>query len=270
MFIEEALLALLFVYVSIFLLLGATKGRKWLKGYSSKSSKYLFHSVEVVLTLAGLAITALALFIGFGLQNLGQLSSIIQFFSISFVTLTLSAVFVRYPRRVYRFMADILADTGILAIGCGFLAFSGSHLQNYVGIVLTYGTFIVVFVLLSSINFHKYYKYWTSLVEETDSGDKTTRERDNVQLWISGIMLGVFGNMLVSACVEIVNSSGFKQSLWTVVLALSWIFFMGTISQAARVFVISTRGIRIITYAFLALIVVWALIVHFGLPLLIS
>jgi len=92
---------------------------------------------------------------------------------------------------------------------------------------------------------------------------------ENVQAWLSGIMLGVLGNFLVPAVVEITNSSGFKQNLWTVVLAFSWVIFMGTLSQSIRVLNLPTRGIRIVTYAFLAFLVVWTLIVYFVLPLII-
>lgn len=96
------------------------------------------------------------------------------------------------------------------------------------------------------------------------------QRRENTRLWIYGIILGVFGNMLVSACVEIVNTSGFLQSLWTIVLAFSWIAFMGALSQSVREQNWPTRRITIITYAFLAFIVVWAIIVYFVLPLFVS
>jgi len=92
------------------------------------------------------------------------------------------------------------------------------------------------------------------------------QRRENIRLWILGIILGVFGNMLVSAGVEIANSSGFKQTLWTLVLVLSWIFLMGTVSESARRFNFPTRRITVVTYAFLAFIVIWALIVFFVLP----
>jgi len=96
------------------------------------------------------------------------------------------------------------------------------------------------------------------------------QRRENTRSLVYGVMLGVLGNMLVSACVEIVNTSGFLQSLWTIVLALSWIVFMRTFSLSARKLDLPTQGITLTTYAFLAFIVVWALIVHFVLPLFIS
>jgi len=95
------------------------------------------------------------------------------------------------------------------------------------------------------------------------------QRRPDIQAWVSGIILGVLGNFLVSAVVEITNSSGFKLYLWTVVLAFSWIVFMGTLSQSSRLLNIPTRRITIITYAFLVFIAVWVLIVYFVLPLII-
>lgn len=160
--LEDVLLVLLFAYVITFLLLGVSKGRKYLKGYSKESNKdYLFHSVDVTLTLAGLAITALALFIGLGFEYLERLSSIITFFSISFVVLTLSAMFTRFPRRIYIFIADILADTGMLSIACGFLAFFWYQPQWFLGSILVYVVFVLVFVILSALDIHKYYRYWS-------------------------------------------------------------------------------------------------------------
>jgi hypothetical protein len=101
-------------------------------------------------------------------------------------------------------------------------------------------------------------------------GEKMVKQRrENMQLWVSGIILGVFGNLLVSASVEIVNSSGFEQTLWTLVLAVSWIFFMGTLSESARRLNLPTHPITILTYAFLAFMVIWALIVFLVLPLFI-
>ena len=92
-------------------------------------------------------------------------------------------------------------------------------------------------------------------------------QRREARLWILGIILGIFGNMLVSACVEITNNTGFKQILWTLVLAISWIFTMGALSDSARMLNLPTRRITIGTFLFLAFIVVWALVVFFILPL---
>lgn len=164
MYLEDTLLVLLFIYVAAFLLLGITKGRKYLKTHPPEEARrdYLFHSVEVTLTLAGLAVTALALFIGLGIERLEQFSSMILFFSISFVSLTLSSNFARFPRRFFTYMADILADMGVLAIGCGFLVFFERNI-NSPSITITYVIFVTVFILLSALDAFKYYRYWLSI-----------------------------------------------------------------------------------------------------------
>jgi hypothetical protein len=168
-------------YVLTFVLLGLAKGRKYFKSYSSgtESGEYFFHSVEVTLTLAGLSITSLALFIGLGIENLKRFSSIILFFSISFAVLALSSNFARFSRRFYTFIADILADVGLLAIGCGFLVFFVGELSLSYGLILTYGLFIAVFILLSCFDLHKYYKYWSLFeVKERKNKDQSIKKKE--------------------------------------------------------------------------------------------
>ena len=151
------------------MLVGLTKGRKYLKSYYSKeASEYFFHSVNVALALAGLAITALALFVGFGLENLERVSSITLFFSIAFVSLALSPVFRRFPRKAYWFMSTVLSDVGILAIGCGFLVFFRHELPSFYGLAFVFSLFIVVFLILSFYLLYKYCKYWALLNEEKE------------------------------------------------------------------------------------------------------
>lgn len=181
--LEQWLLILLLAYVLAFVLLGLTKGRKYFKSYSSgkESGEYFFHSVEVTLTLAGLSITSLALFIGLGIDHLKRFSSIILFFSISFVMLALSSNFARFPRRFYTFIADILADVGILAIGCGFLVFFVNELSLSYGLILTYGLFIIVFIFLSCFDLYKYYRYWLSF-EEREKEKTLNKEKALVKL----------------------------------------------------------------------------------------
>jgi O-antigen/teichoic acid export membrane protein len=143
------------------MLLGLIKGRRYFRSYSDEKTEYLFHSVNVTLTLAGLAVTAIALFVGLGLENLKQLSSIILFFSMSFVTLALSSSLAKLPRRAYNFIGDVLADMGVLAIGCGFLIFFEHELPSSYALTLTYSLFIAFFLILSLLDLYKYYKYWS-------------------------------------------------------------------------------------------------------------
>jgi hypothetical protein len=96
---------------------------------------------------------------------------------------------------------------------------------------------------------------------------KMANQRRDARLWILGIILGIVGNMLVSACVEIANTTGFKQMAWTLVLTLSWIVMMRTLSDSARMLNVPTRRITTVTFLFLAFIVIWALVVYFVLPI---
>ena len=213
-------------YVLAFLILGATKGRKYLKGYSSEASKdYLFHNIDVVLAVAGLSITALALFIGFGLQNLEQLSSIILFFSISFIALTLSAMVSRFPRRVYTFIADVLADTGVLAIGCGFLVFFEQHFLLPNALLIIYGVFIAVLLVLSSIDFYKYYRYWSLFdgEEVTEANQNREAEADeenrrhygwNLFYIFLGLLLGIVSNLWVAYFMKILELRQHSAEVW--------------------------------------------------------
>jgi hypothetical protein len=154
----------LLVYVTICLLFGFVKGRKYLKNYRSgkASEDYLFHSLDATLTLAGLAITSLAILIGLGLQNLERVSSIVLFFSISFVAFALSSNFMRFPRRFYGYIADVLVDTGVLAIGCGFLVFFEKELPSFYELSLTFVLFIIAFLVLSCFDLYRLYKLWSA------------------------------------------------------------------------------------------------------------
>jgi hypothetical protein len=162
--LEQWLLILLLGYVLSFALLGLIKGRKYFKSYPTAKGKdnYRLHSFDVKLTLAGLSITSLALFIGLGLSNLERLSSIILFFSIAFVAFVVASDFERFHKGFYTFTADVLENLGILAIGCGFLVFFTKELPLSNGLILTYGFFITVFILLSCLDLYKYWQYWSS------------------------------------------------------------------------------------------------------------
>lgn len=184
--LEQWLLILLLAYVLSFALLALVKGRKYLKSYPSgkEHDDYFRHSFNVKLTFAGLSATSLALFIGLGLSGLERLSSIILFFSISFVAFVVSSNFARFPRGSYTFIADVLENMGILAIGCGFLVFFEKELPSY-ELILTYMLFIMVFIFLSSIHFYKFYRYLSSF----ESASKS-----HVQKWVKEGTLGSASN----------------------------------------------------------------------------
>jgi len=228
-------LALLFTYIAVFLLLGLTKGREYLKCYSSSSdvsTEYFFHHVNVTLALAGLAITALALFVGFGLENLERVSSITLFFSIAFAALGLSPVFRRFPRRIHTFIGHVLADVGILAIGCGFLVFFRHELPLYYGLTFTYGLFIVVFLVLTLYQLYKFCKIWSLVEEENEKTEDTSTNVSNSKKRFStyeqifllfygatiGLLVGVWGNLFATLFYEhIIKEDASLASVFLVV-----------------------------------------------------
>lgn len=165
--LEQWLLILLLGYAFSFMLLGLVEGRKYFKSYPSVKARS--DSFTVKLTLAGLAMTSLAIFLGLGLSSLERVSSIILFLSISFVAFVVSSDFIRFPKGVYIYIADVLESTGILAIGCGYLVFFEKELPSSYGLLFTYGFFIIIFVLLSCVDFYNYYRY-LPLFEEKEKG----------------------------------------------------------------------------------------------------
>lgn len=169
MLLEELLLLLLFLYIMLSLLFGFTKGKKYLSETPKIGQEYIasiFHTHDVVLTLAGFSMTALALFISLQYESIREIASILLFLSISFSLLTLSVILTRFMmKRIYPYVSDVLADTGLLGFACGFLVFFWKMFQWSEGLAIIYIAFITVFILLSLLNFYKYYRYW-SLIDE--------------------------------------------------------------------------------------------------------
>ena len=163
MILEQSLILLLPVYFLAFLIFGLIKGKEYLWSYSSgkPAEDLFFHSQNFTIAMAGLSVTALALFIGLNPYTVAQLSQIILFFSISFVSLAISWNLVRFPRRIYGYLSEILTDLGILSIGCGFLVFFYYRLPLYDALTLPYFAFIGVFIVLALINGYKYHKHWS-------------------------------------------------------------------------------------------------------------
>lgn len=162
--LEKALLILLVVYFLTFMGLALAKGRKYLESYpQGKDNKdYLFQSQNFSLTLSGLSVTAIALIVSLKFDELASFSSIILFFSISFVTLALSWNLIRFPKGFYQFVSGVLSDIGVLSIGCGFLVFFWSYLSfSFLEIPITFFLFIVAFLYLSYLDFRRYKKPWS-------------------------------------------------------------------------------------------------------------
>jgi hypothetical protein len=170
---EELLSVLVLLYIALPLVFGLWKGRKYLLNSPKIGEDYfafIFHSDDVVLAIAGFSLTALSLFIGLYQESLGKVASILLFFSFSFSLMVLSAAANRFQtRRIFPFVADLLADCGLLGLACGFLVFFWQNLQWLEGIVVIFSVFIALFLLLSILHFYKYYKFWSL---ETDNRRK--------------------------------------------------------------------------------------------------
>lgn len=163
----QALIILLFIYSVFSLSLALIKGKDYLLTFvdDKVASELFFHSQNFTVALSALSITALALFIGLNPNPIGlaQFSPIILFFSISFVTLALAWNVVRFPKVIYYYISEILADIGILSIACGFLVFFYYRLPLLNELTLPFFVFIAFFLVLSTVNLQKYYKYWSNL-----------------------------------------------------------------------------------------------------------
>jgi hypothetical protein len=169
---EIALLVLLLLYFAIFVGVGLGKGWKYLgSDVQGKDDKdYLPKFQEFSLSLAGLAVTAIALFVSikFGgtFSSLENFTAIILFFSISFVTLSLSWNLSRFSKGTYHFLSGVLSDMGVLSIGCGFLIFfyriSPLSYLPFFAIPLAFGFFILFFIILAALDLRRKIVFWSS------------------------------------------------------------------------------------------------------------
>jgi hypothetical protein len=168
--LEILLLVLLVAYFSIFTGLALIKGRKYWQSHSQKNdNKDDLLQSQNSLTLSGLALTAIALFVSLRFQgtlsSLASFSTIILFFSISFITLALSWNITRFPEEIYCFESSVLSDIGVLSIGCGFLIFFYSSFDAFslpfFPVPITFGLFIVVFLCFAYMDFRRYNRLWS-------------------------------------------------------------------------------------------------------------
>jgi hypothetical protein len=240
------LFVLLVGYVLSFLLFGITEGRKYLTSPPKIGEEYttsVLHSEDVTLTLAGLAMTALSLFISVRYENLEEITSVLLFFSISFCTLVLSSCLTHFrTKRLFLYMSDVLSNTGLMASGCGFLSFFVRVFQGSEGLSLIFAIFVASFLVLSLSHVYKYHKYWKILetASKTTEPSKLPMKRD-VTLFFLGIVFGVMGNFWVSSIVEMTRSKGEDRTPWSIIFVLSSIVFwlitfwtLGKLSKTRR------------------------------------
>jgi len=264
--LEPVLLVLLVGYVLSFLLLGLTEGRKYLTSPPKIGEEYItsvLHSEDVTLTLAGLAMTALSLFISVRYENLGEITSILLFFSISFSTLILSSCLTHFrTKRLFLYVSDVLSNTGLMAFGCGFLIFFVRIFQWSEGLTLIFTIFVASFLILSLSHLYKYHKYW-KILETTSKTTETSKPlvKHDVTLFFLGILFGIMGNFWVSSIVEMTKSKGEDRTLWSIIFVLSSIiFWLVTFWTLGKLSKIRRRWLWVNAFFFILVCVVLGLI----------
>jgi hypothetical protein len=136
--VELFLSSLVLAYPVLAIILGIRKAWSYLTSKSNAKTEeqkreerdYLRHKERISLTFAGFSLTALTLFVSIQLRELAQLSSTIFFFSTAFSLLILSYLSSLISRvRFFTYLSDVLLNTSLLAIACGFLIFFGNFLS---------------------------------------------------------------------------------------------------------------------------------------------
>ena len=164
--LEIMLLILVIVYMVFATILGLVRGWNYLKGFpdEEKGKDYHFHNERITLTLAGFSLTALALLVGIGFQELAQIRSTLKFFSVAFATLILSSLFIRWRfRNFFIYLADVFLNTGLLSIGCGFLVFFADFFSWHDSSTTVFIILVVVLFFASLANyffFDRYTQHW--------------------------------------------------------------------------------------------------------------
>ena len=164
--LESLLLIAVVVYMFLATVLGLVRGWDYLKGFpDEKTGKdYHLHHERITLTLAGFSITVLALLLSIHFQQLVQISSTLEFFSVAFATLIMSSLFIRWRfRNFFIYLADVFLITGLLSIGCGFLVFFAEFFSLYDSSTIVFIILVVVLFLTFLANyffFDRYTQYW--------------------------------------------------------------------------------------------------------------
>jgi hypothetical protein len=163
--LARALLALLVVYLSAFMIVGKAESEK-LGNYVREDK-----SRDFSLAMAGLSVTAIALILALGYFYLIDLSQIILFFAISFGTFTVSWYIDKFQKEwnqngFWSFQSNGLANTGIISLGCGLLEFFWSALPEYqlltIFIGVTFGSFLVALMFVTGYDLVKRIKLWNA------------------------------------------------------------------------------------------------------------
>lgn len=156
MTLELMLLILIIVYVFLATILGLARRWNYLKSFpdEKKGKEYHWHNESITFTLAGFSITAIALLVSIQFNELAQISSTLEFFSIAFTTLILSSLFLRLRiRRLFTYLADVFLNAGLLSIACGFLVFFANVFSLYDGSTIVFIFLVVALLIMFSVNY---------------------------------------------------------------------------------------------------------------------
>jgi len=160
------LIILIALYVFLAIILGLNRGWSYLKASpNEKAGKdYHLHNESITLTLAGFSITILAFLVSIRFSELAQISSILLFFSIALTTFILSSLFIRWRiRNFFIYLADVFLNTGLLSIGCGFLAFFVEFFSWQDSSTIVFVILVVTLFFVSLVNyffFDRYAEHW--------------------------------------------------------------------------------------------------------------
>jgi len=147
------------------IVLGLFRGWNYLKKHPVEKTgrAYHWHNEKITITLAGFSLTALALFLSIQFKELAEISSTLLFFSTAFTTLILSSIFIRFRiRNFFLYLSDVLLNTGMLSIGCGFLVFF-ADVFAYDGSTIVFIILVIALFIVSLVNyffFDTYTEYW--------------------------------------------------------------------------------------------------------------
>lgn len=160
--LELILIILIVVYMVLATVLGLVRGWNYLKGYpdEEKGKGYHRHNERIIFTLAGFSLTVIALLVSIQFNELAQISSTLQFFSIAFATLILASLFIRWRfRNFFVYLSDVFLNVGLLSISCGLLVFFANFFSWYDGSTIVFTILVVVLFLASLVNYFFFDEY---------------------------------------------------------------------------------------------------------------
>jgi hypothetical protein len=153
--IETILLLLVIFYIFVSIVTAFARCRKYLLDHPSEEygRVYFQNDERNNLTFAGFSLTALALLTGLQFNKLIVLNGTIQFFSLAFVLIVLSFLFVRFRFvNAFIFFSDVFLNAGLLSICCGFLVFFSENVSWFDSSTIIFAVFIIILLVTLVVN----------------------------------------------------------------------------------------------------------------------